>query len=160
MTNIDVSVDGDLYRCEDCATAIESEEPISTCVRCGGTFEHVPEPERPEGIAAYVLDGLERQDSETLRTIAHYAHAVADWLDALEARDLDEELVDEEAKVEDVEERPGEDLDDVPDGVSVNVYTMKVPCGDDSCTSCPHGPYRYAKWRDGKTVRSKYLGKA
>lgn len=34
-----------------------------------------------------------------------------------------------------------------------------VKCGK-NCRGCPHGPYLYARWREGKRLRSKYLGKA
>jgi len=28
-----------------------------------------------------------------------------------------------------------------------------------SCKSCPHGPYWYQYWREGKRVRKRYIGK-
>lgn len=34
-----------------------------------------------------------------------------------------------------------------------------VRCGKPACTSCPHGPYWYAYWREGGRVRSRYVGK-
>lgn len=37
-------------------------------------------------------------------------------------------------------------------------------CGSARCPICPsgpgHGPYRYAVWREGVSVKRKYLGKA
>lgn len=33
-----------------------------------------------------------------------------------------------------------------------------VRCGRD-CGSCPHGPYWYAYWREGRQVRSQYIGR-
>jgi hypothetical protein len=34
----------------------------------------------------------------------------------------------------------------------------KVRCGKPDCTSCPHGPYWYAYFREGKRLRSRYIG--
>lgn len=34
-----------------------------------------------------------------------------------------------------------------------------IKCGKD-CKKCPHGYYIYAFWREGKKVKSKYIGKA
>jgi hypothetical protein len=33
-----------------------------------------------------------------------------------------------------------------------------VRCGKKACTSCPHGPYWYAYWREGGRLRSRYIG--
>jgi hypothetical protein len=41
-------------------------------------------------------------------------------------------------------------------------YTYRcelVTCGKANCVCCPHGPYWYAYWRDGKRMRKKYIGK-
>lgn len=34
-----------------------------------------------------------------------------------------------------------------------------VRCGKRGCTTCPHGPYWYAYWREGGRLRSRYIGK-
>jgi len=34
-----------------------------------------------------------------------------------------------------------------------------VRCGKPGCRKCPHGPYWYAYWREGKKTRKRYLGK-
>ncbi|HJR45708.1 MAG TPA: hypothetical protein VJ927_08900 [Actinomycetota bacterium] len=34
-----------------------------------------------------------------------------------------------------------------------------VRCGKPGCTSCPHGPYWYAYFREGKQLRSRYIGR-
>jgi hypothetical protein len=33
-----------------------------------------------------------------------------------------------------------------------------VKCGKPQCKSCPHGPYWYAYYREGKRLRSRYIG--
>ena len=35
-----------------------------------------------------------------------------------------------------------------------------IRCGKATCVRCPHGPYVYRVWREGKRVRSEYLGRA
>lgn len=116
----------------------------------GGTRMTVPEPDRPDDVAAYILDGVDRQsDPETLRAIAEYANARADHLEALEARELDADDV-----VADDEE-----LVDVENGSKGTIVTKKIPCGKD-CSGCPHGPYKYRNYRDGDRVVTEYLGKA
>jgi hypothetical protein len=34
-----------------------------------------------------------------------------------------------------------------------------VRCGKDTCTTCPHGPYWYAYWREDGRRRSRYVGR-
>jgi hypothetical protein len=34
-----------------------------------------------------------------------------------------------------------------------------VRCGKPGCTKCPHGPYTYLSYREGKTVKTQYLGR-
>lgn len=34
-----------------------------------------------------------------------------------------------------------------------------VRCGKPGCSTCPHGPYWYAYWRQDGRVRSRYLGR-
>lgn len=34
-----------------------------------------------------------------------------------------------------------------------------VRCGRKGCTTCPHGPYWYAYWREDGRLRSRYIGK-
>ena len=46
-------------------------------------------------------------------------------------------------------------------GVSpkVSLRQQSVRCGRPTCTTCPHGPYWYAYWRENGKRRSKYVGK-
>jgi len=34
-----------------------------------------------------------------------------------------------------------------------------VWCGKGACRACPHGPYWYAYWREGRKTRKRYVGK-
>ncbi|MDP9069421.1 MAG: hypothetical protein M3N53_13900 [Actinomycetota bacterium] len=42
-------------------------------------------------------------------------------------------------------------------GVTYRLETVR--CGKDGCRSCPHGPYWYAYFREGKRLRSRYIGR-
>ncbi len=53
-------------------------------------------------------------------------------------------------------ERTGVPLGAEPD---VRLQQRMVRCGKDECTSCPHGPYWYAFWRENGRRRSKYVGR-
>jgi hypothetical protein len=34
-----------------------------------------------------------------------------------------------------------------------------VRCGKSGCTSCPHGPYWYAYWKEDGRTRKRYIGR-
>ena len=42
---------------------------------------------------------------------------------------------------------------------AVTYRQERVRCGREGCSSCPHGPYWYAYWREGGRLRSRYIGK-
>lgn len=54
-----------------------------------------------------------------------------------------------------------DDLREVPEGLPRNVtYRQEtVRCGKDTCTTCPHGPYWYAYWKEGGRTKSRYIGR-
>ncbi len=41
----------------------------------------------------------------------------------------------------------------------VSLRRQWVKCGKSGCTTCPHGPYWYAYWREDGRRRSRYIGK-
>jgi hypothetical protein len=110
----------------------------------------VKAPERPEEIPTYIVDGLERQDPETLREIATYAELLARHREREISRDELEDAVGEGEELESVQEES--------DGKGV-VVKKRIPCGKD-CNGCPHGPYEYRAYREGDQVKTEYLGKA
>jgi len=114
----------------------------------GKTMAHT-EPTPSDEIPAYVVDGIDRQGVETLTAIEEYARARRQHLEALEARDLDEdELAD-----------AGDEVLDVEESSAGTVVIKKVPCGKD-CEGCPHGPYKYIVRRDGDSLEWEYKGPA
>jgi hypothetical protein len=46
--------------------------------------------------------------------------------------------------------------DDESDHVTYRLE--KVRCGKPECSSCPHGPYWYAYFREGGRLHSRYIG--
>jgi hypothetical protein len=45
------------------------------------------------------------------------------------------------------------------DEAGVTYRLESVRCGKPGCRSCPHGPYWYAYFREGKKLRSRYIGR-
>jgi len=108
-------------------------------------------PVPPKRIPTYIVDGIDRQDHETLEAIEQYARERRGHLDALEDQNLDEEeLADADEELVDVDES------DQEDGA---VVIKKVPCGK-NCSGCPHGPYKYVVSRDGDSIDWDYRGRA
>lgn len=105
------------------------------------------EPTPAASIPAYVVDGIDRQDADTLEAIEEYVRARRKYLHAVEAAEIDaDELADN-----------SEELVDVEDGEDGTVVIKKVPCGKD-CDGCPHGPYKYVVSRDGDSLNWEYQG--
>ena len=101
-------------------------------------------PKSPESLPKYLVEGVPKQDDSTLRELQG-------WIDELiEYRadiPVDEIKIDEEERLEAV--------DDTGDTTTV---IKKVPCGKESCSTCPHGPYRYEVHRDGGSLVWDYKG--
>jgi len=118
---------------------------MSSCFQLLGKMSAEPTP--PEEIPAYIVEGIDRQDQETLAAIEVYARERREHLEAIERRNLDEEdLADSDEELLDVEENEGG-----------TVVIKKVPCGKD-CGGCPHGPYRYIVLREGGDLNWEYKG--
>lgn len=103
-------------------------------------------PEPPSEIPKYVVDGLDRQDPETLRAIVDYCRGRIEHLES-------------SVSVEDADVADDEELVDVGDVERGTRVVKRVPCGKD-CGGCPHGPYEYRVTRDGDGLNWEYLGPA
>jgi hypothetical protein len=54
----------------------------------------------------------------------------------------------------------GDDSPAQDEGEAGVTYRLEsVRCGKPNCTSCPHGPYWYAYYRDQGKLRSRYIGR-
>lgn len=104
-------------------------------------MEQSTRPDAPDDIAQYILDGLDRQDAESLRSIADHAEELAAWKEAKAAEEVEEEDVVREDSAGD-DDRP----DDVPAKASVVVKEIN------------NNRYYYYQWREGSSVKSQYKG--
>lgn len=108
-----------------------------------------PKPRPPDTLPQYVIEGVERQGSQTLEDLAEWAIELAEHKRRPPVEEIKEELPDD-ASVEGYDEETGG-----------WVYTKMIPCGKDRCTSCPHGPYIYKYYYDDSgSLTSEYVGKA
>ncbi len=48
---------------------------------------------------------------------------------------------------------------EAPGDPEVTYRLESVKCGKPDCKSCPHGPYWYAYYREGKRLKSRYIGR-
>jgi hypothetical protein len=106
-------------------------------------------PEPPAGVAQYILDGLDRQSPEDLRTIAEYAQRLAAWEANQQA--TEQEQADADGQDDVVIER--EAVDDerrggVPGKASVVVKEIDG------------NRYEYWQWWEDGGTKSQYKGPA
>lgn len=116
------------------------------------------EPERPSApmnLPKYLREGLDKQSPDRLRTAAEYATRLAAWKEDKAEREL--------------EERTGEDVDDVPDGWESDAEEWEevVEKAREKADIQGKGyrtkkridgrDYWYLQWREGEHVRSKYI---
>lgn len=115
-------------------------------------------PKPPDGVPQYVVDGVHRQDDDTLEDLVEWIDEVVEHRRRREI--AAEEVVDEDEELVDTLQEDQIDHDVVDDAVSGSVVLKEIPCGKEGCGACPHGPYAYrAYWRDGATW-TEYLGRA
>jgi hypothetical protein len=51
-----------------------------------------------------------------------------------------------------------ETIETVNDSGATTTVIKKIPCGKESCSTCPHGPYRYEVHREDGTLVWEYKG--
>lgn len=108
------------------------------------------EPTPDDSIAAYIVNGIDRQDAETLDAIEQYARERREYEEAKEAAEIEDDEVKEEVDDE-------EEIVDTEDTDGGTVVIKKVPCGK-NCDGCPHGPYKYVVTREGDSLNWEYIG--
>lgn len=107
-------------------------------------------PSPPADAPQYVVEGLDRQDAETLRELAQYADRLADWKDRdvereLSDRELDREL--DEVPCEWDEEAWQDAVDDTDAPPKATLTTKRIDGRD----------YYYLQWREGDKIKSEYV---
>lgn len=75
----------------------------------------------------------------------------------LEPEDLRQVLLLTRGLLVHVDGHPSPAEPHLPTGVRYRQQTVR--CGRASCTSCPHGPYWYAFWREDGRRRKRYIGR-
>ena len=90
-------------------------------------------PSPPEKAPQYLVDGIPKQDAETLTELQSWIDELLVYRSSITDEDIE---ADAEETIEDIEE--------TDDGT---IVIKKVPCGKESCTTCPHGPYKYTVQR-------------
>jgi hypothetical protein len=134
-------------------------------------------PEPPEDLANWVVEPLQAQNVGALdqiiayceELIEHKTRPVAEDGDDTEGTTVekkpqkDQSPEERREAQEEVEQLSKEDMKELSDEELRRYGTVeirKISCGP-GCDGCPHGDYRYVKYRDASgTVTSKYAGKA
>lgn len=99
------------------------------------------EPNEPPEIAQYIVDGLQRQGSDDLRTIAAYAEELADYQEVKAGA----KMADEE---DEIMHETSEDINDLPEDVSPKASVVVKEINNNR--------YEYYQWREGDKIRSQY----
>lgn len=113
------------------------------------------EPDAPDSLPKYLCEGVQKQNSSTLRDLAEYATKMADWMEAEAERELKQNADQNADTVPDEwKERENEweeTLADAREQVGASssaTLTTKTIDGRD---------YYYLQWRDGDSIQSKYV---
>ena len=124
-------------------------------------------PPAPPDLPEYVRDGLQARAPAELRAISRWVEALAEHKEATLGREL-ERPPDDEGDVTATHRYDAETLADQVDEAdadfadatgTVYLYWIETHCNKANCSTCPHGPYPYIKYRVGDSVRTRY-GKA
>lgn len=105
-------------------------------------------PQPPDLLPNYLVDGIGKQDRETLSAMREYIDELVEWMD----QPVEDDKLPDEA----------EPVDDDDDSRRGTVVMEKVTCGDETCKCLregkKHGPYKYLYYRqsDG-TLTSDYI---
>lgn len=106
-------------------------------------------PAAPESLPKYLIEGIPKQDIETLEETRDYI----DELIEHKRRPVPESEIPDDAQVVDDDKQKG------------TIYIRKNTCGDETCHCLnggeKHGPYKYLVFRDDSgNVITEYEGKA
>ncbi|MEZ3118036.1 hypothetical protein RYH80_19130 [Halobaculum sp. MBLA0147] len=111
------------------------------------------EPDAPDSLPTYLVDGVSKQDADTLRELAAYATAMADWQEAEAQQKLESDAEHDTDTVPDAwdEDEWKQQLEEARAEADVSgqaTLTTKTIDGHD---------YYYLQWRDGDSTPSKYV---
>ena len=110
-------------------------------------------PDPPESAPKYLVEGLNKQDTETLRELADYAEQLAEWQAAQAAADLEEEATDVDGAPDEWGE---EEWDDAVDEAREKADLLAGK-GTFTVKQIDGRGYYYLQWREGSKIKSQYV---
>lgn len=119
--------------------------------------DHSPdEPDAPESLPKYLREGARKQDPEQLRALAAYAQELADWKEASAQREMESRA---DLPGDEVPDEWDDDEDAWADRLADARAEGDVPAGKGSlqAKTIDGRDYWYLQWREGDTIRSKYV---
>ena len=112
------------------------------------------EPQEPQALPKYLIEGVERQSPEKLRELAAYAEAVADWMEAETQREFEAQA--DQSTTETPEEWEDDEWDEA---VKDAREEAEIPASKGTLTTktIDGRDYYYLQWREGSKIRSQYV---
>lgn len=113
--------------------------------------DELTEPEPPEPLPKYLVEGVQKQDVDTLRDLIDFAEGMIDYQEAVAERELEEQAADEEPDEWDEDEwqeKKEEALEKA--GIFATKATLTIKEIDDN-------RYYYYQWREGGKTKSQYI---
>lgn len=117
------------------------------------TPPEIDEPDPPDSAPKYIVEGLGKQDAETLHELADYAQRLAEWRTAQAAAELEEEATDVDGSPEEWDDDKWDDaLDEAREKAD-------LPSGKGTLTvkTIDNRGYYYLQWREDSTIKSQYV---
>lgn len=112
------------------------------------------EPDAPETLPKYLLEGIQKQSPETLRELAGYAEQMADWMEAQAQRELESKA--EQATTETPEEWDDDEWEEAVDEAREQAELSKNK-GTLTIKTIDGRDYYYLQWREGSKIKSQYV---
>jgi len=112
------------------------------------------EPQAPQALPKYLIEGVEKQSPEKLRELAAYAEAMADWMEAETQRELEAQA--DQSTTETPEEWDDDEWDEAVDDAREEA---EIPASKGTLTTktIDGRDYYYLQWREGSKIKSQYV---
>lgn len=124
----------------------------------GDSREQTPqsqqEPQQPQTLPKYLIEGVEKQSPEELRELAAYAEAMADWMEAETQRELEAQA--DRSTTETPEKWDDNEWEDAVDDAR-EVAEIPASKGTLTTKTIDGRDYYYLQWREGSKIKSQYV---
>ena len=112
------------------------------------------EPQAPQALPKYLIEGVEKQSPEKLRELAAYAESMADWMEAETQRELEAQA--DQSTTETPEEWDDDEWDEAVDDAREEA---EIPASKGTLTTktIDGRDYYYLQWREGSKIKSQYV---